>query len=222
MKLIGSLYFPDQEVHFQTYQDDIEGYQRPQREKAYEYVTNWKTAVDIGANVGIFSKDFSKRFARVYAIEPLPENIECLKVNLPDSVEIVQAAAGEKAGKFQMYRSRKTLGNALIYDHEDVEVPEIPKFDPNRLIEIDMMPLDDLDLQDVGLIKLDIQGSEVIALKGAQETIKRSKSVVLIEEKPLGNEKGSTAHIDEAADLLKSLGMEPREKVGADRIYAFP
>ena len=68
---------------------------------------------------------------------------------------------------------------------------------------------------------LDVQGSELIALKGAAETIKRCRPVVLIEEKPIGGPTGSTAHIHQARDFLWHLGMTRKDRMGADRVYAF-
>jgi FkbM family methyltransferase len=219
--MIGNLYFPPGERHFQTFADDVENYQRPQREKAFEYVTNWRCAVDIGANVGIFARHFAHKFERVVAIEPIPVNVACIQLNTPDNVEIVEKAIGDRSGACEMYLTDKSLGGAFVSDHDGVDRPPMKAWRDESRSRVEMVRLDDLALEDVGLIKLDIQGSEVIALKGARETLERCRPVVLIEEKPLGGPTGSTLHIEMAAEVLIDYGMVPKERVGADRIYVF-
>ncbi|WP_295492040.1 FkbM family methyltransferase [Sphingorhabdus sp. EL138] len=220
MKLIGELYFPDSEQHFMQYGEAIGAYQKPQRDKALEYVTNWETCIDVGANVGIFSRHFATRFIKVVAIEPVAENVACLELNVPSNVEIMKIAVGEEARSIHIQRTPKNVGGAFVCDHALVDCP-IPADNPDMIEEVQMVTIDSLDLKAVGLVKLDIQGSELIALRGSSETLLRCRPVVLIEEKPIGGKGGSIDHIAMASEFLIGLGMHPREKVGADRIYAF-
>lgn len=217
---IGSLFFPDGERHFQAFASDIEGYQRAQRDRAFTYVKDWRLAIDVGANVGIFSRHFAERFETVWAIEPLQANIECLEKNVPDNVVIKQFAVGDKMAKRTIYQTPNSLGGAFILDDEGVPTPHSNLHEKLK-VGVDMVTIDSLEPPAVGLMKLDIQGSEVIALKGAEQTLKRCRPVVLIEEKPLGGPKGSVAHIQEGRALLLSYGMTAKEQVGADRIYIF-
>ena len=224
MMMIGPLYFPDQEKHFQAFAEDIEGYQKPQRDKAMEYVTDWSCALDGGANVGIFARHFAQRFEKVIAVDPLDANIECLKLNTPENVEIIQAALGDAPGPVQMYTGGSTLGHAFIKSRADIAIPGVSETklsNPKLQQSAHMITIDSLKLERLGLIKLDIQGAEVIALRGAMKTIARCKPVILIEEKPLGSAKGSTQHITEGTDLLTELGMTRVTKVGADSIFCF-
>jgi hypothetical protein len=84
-----------------------------------------------------------------------------------------------------------------------------------------MITLDSLGLEEVGLVKIDIQGAEPLALRGAEATLRRCKPIVLIEEKPFGGKgaNGSVEHIKESRDILLGYGYREGEKVGADRIY---
>lgn len=220
MQLIGDMYFPDIERHFQRFADAIGDYQRPQREKAFEYVTDWSLCIDLGANVGIFSRHFATRFDEVWAIEPLSDNIECLQLNVPKNVRIMQVAVGQECRNTTIYKTPKSLGGAFVCDDSEVDVPVIAQ-DPSLREDVPMITLDSLEIPRLGLLKLDIQGSEVIALRGGVATLKRCRPVVLIEEKPLGGPGGSTVHIDKATELLTEIGMVPRERVGADRVYTF-
>ncbi|MCW2411743.1 MULTISPECIES: FkbM family methyltransferase [unclassified Sphingobium] len=220
MKIVGDIYFPDSEQHFTELGDNVGSYQKPQREKALEYVTEWKLCLDIGANVGIFSRHFAQHFEEVWAIEPVSENIACLRKNVPKNVRIIEYAAGEENRVASICRTPKNVGGAFICDDEEVMPLFIPK---NRdLVEdINMITIDSLDIENLGLIKIDIQGSEVIALKGAKDTLLRCKPVLLIEEKPVGGKDGSIEHIEKAQKFLLDIGMKAKEKIGADRVYVF-
>ena len=217
---IGGVYFPDGERHFQTFADDIDGYQKPQRDAALKYVKDWRRAMDLGANVGIFSRHFAKHFEEVLSVEPLEANIECLKLNLPENCKIVPYAIGDRNVRQKMYQTPKSLGGAFIMDDPDVDAPPVV-INQDLVVEVDMITVDSMNLDSLGLFKLDIQGSEVIALKGARETILKYRPVVLIEEKPVGGPTGSVDHIKLAMEHLLSLGLVAKERVGADRVYVF-
>lgn len=217
---IGSLYFPDGEKHFVAFGEDVVNYQRPQRDQAFKYVTSWDRAIDVGAHVGIFSRHFAEKFHEVWAFEPIPETRECLTLNVPSNVVTYPFALGEKPGVRNMYSFAKNSGGSFIYDDADVPIPPVQPAS-GRQWEVNVRTLDELGVQSLGLIKLDVQGSECTVLRGAQKTLQRFRPVVLIEEKPLGGPGRDTSHIAQAAEILKSFGMSPKEKVGADRIYIF-
>lgn len=216
---VGGLYFPDLESHFTRFGDSIHEYQRCDREAAYPYVNRWHRALDIGANVGIFSRDFATRFDEVVAFEPMPRVRECLELNVPSNVRVEPYAIADQLGTLQMYPTAKNSGGSFICNHPQIMVPEGAKLKPNRTIEVEVRTIDSFNFDAVDLIKLDIQGAEYAALVGAHETILRHRPVVMVEEKGF-----SEAHDDfirKAADLLVSYGMTPKEKAQSDRIYVF-
>lgn len=207
MLVSGGFYFPDNETHFTALGDEVANYQRPQREKAYEYVENWRCAVDIGAHVGIFSRDFAQRFARVIAFEPMPSTRECLLRNVPGNVDVKPFACGSHPGKVRMVRSTKNSGGSRIV---------APDADIDGLIEAEVVTLDSFGLEAVDLIKLDVEGFEPDAILGAEETMRRCRPVVIVEEKL---KPGNFDHVKRASEILLSFGYSRGELVGADRIY---
>lgn len=217
MKQIGNLFFPDREKHFQKFADDIRGYQKAQRDYAYQFVDDWKCAVDVGANVGIFSCDFANYFEKVVAIEPLRDNIACLERNVPENVEIVRCAVGNREGQCEMALPGSTLGNAYIVGVTG-GAAEDGKLGARDIEKVDLKTIDSLNLENVNLIKIDVQGAELVALQGAVETIKRCRPVIMLEEKAEGD---GIYQLAEAEHLLESLGMTPMDRVGADRIFIF-
>lgn len=219
MLQVGGLYFPDLENHFTQYGDSIHEYQKRDREAAYAYVKQWRRALDVGANVGIFSRDFATRFQEVVAFEPMPRVRECLNLNVPANVRVEPHAIADEPGVLQMYPTAKNSGGSFICNHPQVMVPEEATLKPNRSLEVEVRSIDSFEFDAVDLIKLDIQGAEYSALVGARETIIRHRPVLMVEEKGF-----SAAHgefIRKAADLLVSYGMTPKEKAQSDRIYVF-
>src|SRR5687767_2103579 len=152
---IGGLYFADEEVHFRQFGDQVADYQRPQREKAFEYVSDWTMALDVGANVGIFARHFAERFDRVIAVEPLPVNIECLRLNVPPNVTIRECAVGDECREVQIYVTPKNTGGSFVSNHAEVETPRIT-IQPERLVTVPMVTIDSFGLERLGLMKLDI------------------------------------------------------------------
>jgi len=130
--------------------------------------------LDCGANIGVYTRRALNQGAgRVVAIEPAPENIECLRRNF--SPEIA-------AGKVIVYPKG-------VWDREDFLTLHV---DPHNsaadsfLIEREgshneqKVPLTTIDnlvaelkLQRVDFIKMDIEGAEVKALRGGRSTIAR-------------------------------------------------
>ena len=46
-------------------------YQQSHRDYVLEFVDKFDVAIDVGANVGFWSKDFCRKFKKVWAFEPL-------------------------------------------------------------------------------------------------------------------------------------------------------
>jgi FkbM family methyltransferase len=214
---VGGLLFPDTEKHFTQFGDAVEEYGKPDRLAAYAYVKRWRRALDVGANVGIFARDFALRFEEVVAFEPMRRTRECLEQNVPGNVRIEPVAVANKPGVLQMYRT-KASGGSFICNHPKIVTPE---FSPDaKTYKVQVRTIDSFDFDAVDLIKLDIQGAEHLALLGARETILKHRPVVMVEEKPF-----SEAHAEQIKKtsklLRKSFGMTAKEKVKTDRIYIF-
>lgn len=224
MQLIGNMYVPDGDHHFASFGCDLEKYQEPQRLKAFTYVKDWRCAVDLGAHIGIFSRHFAKVFDQVVSFEPTLATRECLEKNVPANVRIIPFACGDREGTVLFRRHIKNSGGSevVLGDRESMSTAGIAPAKLKLRFEdctAGMITLDSLKLDGVGLIKIDVQGCEPLVLRGGEDTIRRCRPVVLIEEKPLGGEAGSSAHIEASQSLLGELGYRAKERIGADRIY---
>ena len=83
MKQVAGIYLPDGEAHMPDYLTQSGGvYQPRQLNRSLAFVTNWQTAIDIGAHVGMWSKFLVQKFNRVVAFEPMPQMRACLDRNV--------------------------------------------------------------------------------------------------------------------------------------------
>lgn len=75
------------------------------------------TLVDIGANIGLFSRQLAHRLDqlnRILCVEPEPNNFEALRYNLSrleDRVAFFKLALGSADGQFEFFRDAENIGN---------------------------------------------------------------------------------------------------------------
>ena len=171
-------------------------YERRVREAAMGHVTNLGAFVDVGANVGIWSRPLSQLFKKVHAFEPVEKNLECLNKNLEtiNNVDIFTHGLSDRNSTGYMVESVKNCGDCMITYNAKLKNRV---FGPDDVVAV--RTLDSHDFDNVGLIKIDTQGHELRVLKGAIETLKKNKPVVVFE---INEDK------DRCCDLLEGLGAE--------------
>lgn len=137
--------------------------------------------VDIGAHVGYFTRLFSKRTGRggrVYACEPDPSNFALLEKNTKHrkNIKVFQLAIGDHAGAIDFFHSELKTGC-----HSTIP----SSFRPTKLT-VSSITLDQLcekeRISRVDMIKMDIEGGEVAALRGMTETLKANPHIQIITE----------------------------------------
>ena len=130
------------------------------------------TVLDCGANVGVFTREALKNGARlVVAIEPAPENIECLRRNFKQEIAAGRVILYEKGvwDKDDMLimrvDPRNSAADSFVIQREGaVETNQLPLTTIDKLVA-------ELKLDRVDYIKMDIEGAEQRALQGARETL---------------------------------------------------
>lgn len=207
--------------HFRTLGDTLGSYQSGIREAAYQYVTNWQAAIDIGGHIGIFSRDFSSRFATVHTFEPMPRNRFLLEKNVPSNVTVYPYALGDQHGYTKMRYNVKNSGGSEVADPAAVlaNAPEDSEASAEPEIFAEVRTLDSFALEGIGLVKIDVQGMEPYVLRGAAATLRRSKPVLIIEEKAVKSRNNDRSAIEEATALILSYGFRKETMVKNDAIY---
>jgi FkbM family methyltransferase len=131
--------------------------------------------LDCGANVGVFTRTALERGARlVVAIEPAPENLECLRRNFAHEIGggrvIVYPKGVWNRDDLLTLRVDPQNSAADTFVRLDRGVPSIQV----PLTTIDKLA-GELNLPHVDFIKMDIEGAEQQAVAGAAATIARYK-----------------------------------------------
>ncbi len=209
-------WFPDLDTHFVEMLDKnihkgfAPVYQEPVRNKSLRYVKKKGVALDIGANIGLWSRDFAEHFEQVVAFEPVAEFRDCLIKNVPtNNIDIRPCALGAVDTTINMIVTEGNTGHSHV-DSSTVGTGSI-----------DMWRLDSLEFDCVDYIKIDCEGYELTILEGAEQTIKYHKPVIVVEQK-LHKDTGITEDTQYGAvDLLKSWGMVELARVNADCVLGW-
>jgi FkbM family methyltransferase len=159
----------------------------PEFSHLQEWLSPGDWAIDIGANVGHYTLAMARLTGpdgHVFAFEPFPETFSVLTANLRSAglsnVSLVNAAASDRSGTAQLHYS----GN-----HYAVNVSDTGE------LSCLCLPLDALGLNGrIRLVKIDVEGHEAAVIRGAEQTLRRHRPIVIME--------GSRA----AAPLLLALG----------------
>lgn len=144
------------------------------------------TVIDVGANAGQFSRAALGRWpdASVIAFEPLPDAADTLRRALAafPSAEVHANAVGEEDGVVTFHPHTYTLSSSALPMREEVRgryswAEERPPIEV-ALRRLDSVLADRL-LARPTLLKLDVQGYELKALRGAGAVLGRIDAIVL-------------------------------------------
>jgi FkbM family methyltransferase len=209
-------FFADQDTHFShMIEKNIKkggpaAYQEPVRKKSLEFVSDYGVAVDIGANVGLWSRDLAIKFARVIAIEPVVEFQECLRRNVPmENIEVWPFALGTEDTTIDMIITEGNTGHSHINK------------DSVGSGKVEMKRLDSLDFDRIDYMKIDCEGYEMQILKGGENTLRTHRPIIVVEQK-LHTDTGITKETQYGCvDLLKSWGARELGRVRNDCILGW-
>lgn len=218
MKRAGKYWVPDVDTHFTPIFERGDEFQLDRLEIALDYVKDFNTALDCGAHVGTWSLRMATEFNAVYAFEPNPETFACLDRNtaIRNNIFALNVAVGDKAGFVTMQvDDTRGAGNTGAYYIQPVNGVN------GGLHNVRMMTIDGLGfLQGVGFIKLDVEGAELLALRGAIQTIKANKPVIFLEaKKGMGERFG--CKLDAPMKYLEALGAKCVKQIVNDYIFVF-
>jgi len=157
-----------------------------------------KVSLDIGANLGLFTYFMSKFSKKVYAFEPNPYPLRYLKSVVDENVEIIPIAIGDNDG----YAKLRIPKNRKGWSSNGASVANI---DINNGIEytVEIRKVDTLNIQNIGLIKIDVEGFEIDVLNGSINTLKNQKPNLIIENEIIHNSRPY-----EIFELMEDIGYK--------------
>jgi FkbM family methyltransferase len=137
--------------------------------------------VDAGAFIGDHTVAYSKAVGEhgmVHAFEPNPLAFQCLVHNVSEDVICHKNALGDTEAMVPISGNNGNHGGAYIGEHM-------------KVTDARMLKLDDFKLAP-DFMKIDVEGSELKLLKGAEKTIEKHRPIMVIEMNSLALERQGT------------------------------
>ncbi|MEQ8660033.1 MAG: FkbM family methyltransferase [Gammaproteobacteria bacterium] len=175
----------------------------------HEFVAADAWVVDVGANVGYFTRLFAgwvSGSGKVVAIEPDTSNLAVLRWHTgacADRTVIVAAAAAAFTGPAGLQRSADS--------HADHRLVAAGDGEPVAALRLDEL-LERYGPPPVGLVKIDVQGTEYGVLAGALHTLDRCRPAVILEVD--AHDVPAMVQSARALELLHRLGYRCRGELG--------
>lgn len=188
------------------------------RDAVASIVSSGDTVVDVGANVGQYTVLLAGLVGaegRVVAFEPVPRTLRVLRDVVAglrlSNVEPVELALGDFDGRAGM---QEVVDGDGLPDpglaHLTLESPGTALVPVARLDSV----CDELGIETCSFMKVDVEGAELLVLRGA-ESFLRTRRPVLLVEIDRGMSARYRASPEETLALLARLGYEP---AGAERV----
>lgn len=184
-------------------------YERDKQQRFWAAASTARVIFDVGANVGFYTLLAATAPTRptVFAFEPAPRNVAFLERHLSlnglDAVKVIEAAVSDRAGTVR-FASGPNASMGHIADDGGLQVTAVT--------------LDDLLLDGTvaapDLMKIDVEGAELLALDGAQTLIERHRPVIFLATHSRELHASCVAWLTARAYRLEMLD--------ADEILAFP
>lgn len=186
MKFVDGWWFPAHETHLPAWMATpkarmiINGRAAYQGKKqlallaeAVRVKPQLRRIVDVGAHIGLWSFNFAPACQVVEAFEPVEMHRACFELNVlrlqqdPTRVNLHACALGREEGSISIHTAPTSSGDSWV----------------SGTGSIPMVTLDSFAFPDVDVIKIDCEGFEENVLRGAMETIRRCRPVILVEQK---------------------------------------
>ena len=155
-------------------------------------------AIDIGANLGIWSYHLSKLFVRVEAFEPIAGYCDVIRSTRRKNISVHNEGLSSESGSMEL---------RIPIKDDRLLLQSARQSDVNGKFKNQVVPLktlDDYAFANVKFMKIDVGGHEIEVLKGAKKTITSEKPVMIIEIE----QRCLDFPMDNVFELLKSYGYE--------------
>jgi len=150
---------------------------------------NPRVIFDVGANIGATALYYATVYpqAHIYCFEPLPENLELLRKNTAcysDRITVLPVGLGDHEGVFDYHRSNDpaNLGGGTFFG---------VGCNPQRSIKLQVRTMAsvcrELEIKSVDVFKLDAEGAELSALRGAPAGMVQQAQAVIGELHGIGD-----------------------------------
>ncbi len=169
------------------------------KREGWNYTYNWAkpyfknsiNAIDVGCRGGEFARLLENDFTHIYCYDFRDLHLT-FKNKMQNASKFTYTVCGIG-----------DVNNSIAYTKSD----KVGRIKGHGLYKVNMRTIDSFKLKDIGFIKYDIEGYELKALKGSEQTIKKYWPTIIIEQN-----RGDTL----AQDLLESWGYKC---MGVDQVF---
>lgn len=179
-------------------------------------------AIDVGANDGSYVHYMRRHARRIVAYEPMPHLAAALRAKFPASVRIEGIALSDNNGTVEL--RMPLVDGVLVEGCSTISFDASATYAAYQSVEVPAARLDDIYQDQVGFIKIDVEGHEQAVLDGARETIRRCTPRLLIEI----DERLSPGGIERTRSYFTELGyrgffihngnLKPMERFSVERM----
>jgi FkbM family methyltransferase len=141
---------------------------------------------DIGANGGFYTLIAAKSVGpegHVYSCEPGARELELLKKNIKlnnlTNVTIIESAIGNKEGMTEFAISKDGALNSLLENGHQSQ--QIEHWETVKINTVDNL-IKQLNIENLKLIKIDVEGAEKLVIEGAMQLLKSIQNLIIIFE----------------------------------------
>jgi FkbM family methyltransferase len=230
MNLIKGWHLPDWDTHYEHTLKEHKGkweYQKDTRDFSLEHCNNFEAeAIDVGGNVGFWSRDLSERFKFVHAFEPHPDNQLAFTTNMVNTNYTLYpvAVSNEKQSDVDFFSSPDECGNMSLNEWGVQTGNTQRKLESDRLskMKVDVVTIDEYNFNNVGFMKVDVQGNERNVVLGAEQTLKNN-NITLVLELPMDHArttyKEEQKEHDAIAEILKEWGYTKKGQLRKEAVF---
>lgn len=146
------------------------------------YLDKDKIAIDVGGNVGHIAYFLAQHSKTVHTFEAVPivyEKLLAIKKKAAN-VEVHNFAVSNFNGKAKFYVDHLRLSNSGLSDLSAVET-SFKKKTKFKAVKAKVITLDSMGFENVSLVKIDVEGTELDVLKGAEKLIAEQAPAFVIE-----------------------------------------
>ena len=162
------------------------------------------TVIDVGANVGVSSVAIGRKIGKhgkLYSFEPVPRYFRILQQNLSfnklDNVEAFRVALSDRAGEADFYL--KELSSGIVFEKQAKKI-RINTTTIDRFLQ-------ERKTKRIDMINMNCEGSELVALRGAKESLQRNDVQLFCElHHDFLRQLGQSVH--QIVEYLEKLGYE--------------
>ncbi len=135
--------------------------------------------VDVGANLGLYTRELSRLSKKVYAFEPSHKMADLLRRTSASNVSIHEIALSDQTGNAELFIPQ--TDQQMVYGLASLE-PAIGASSKSVVsISVPTARLDAVVHQNVAFVKIDVEGHELNVLNGAVGLLEQSQPVFLVE-----------------------------------------